>query len=292
MQHLLIFGCGYVGTQLAKACLKQGMRVSGTTRDKKHAQALKAQGISPIITSSPLGVDDTTLAQATHILDSIPLTREAETMFSSQVQWLPTLAPKLKQLQWAGYLSTTGVYGDANGAWVDETYACQPSSPRGKERLKAERAWLDSNLPAEVFRLAGIYGTERNIIARLMAGDYKAVQWSPAHYSSRIHVDDIVAALIAAMQSPRVGRIMNVADDLPLPHAEYVQQVASMIDAPAPIILNPEEGKAQLSPTALSFFSENKRISNQCLHRELLTELKYPSFKEGIHAMLNSKDTI
>ncbi|PCI44915.1 MAG: NAD(P)-dependent oxidoreductase, partial [Proteobacteria bacterium] len=119
---------------------------------------------------------------------------------------------------------------------------------------------------------------------------YKAVQWNPPHYSSRIHVDDIVAAMLAAMHSPRSGRVLNIADDLPLPHADYVQQVAAMIDAPTPIILTPEEGQQQLSATALSFFSDNKRISNQRLHDELLPKLHYPSFKEGMRAILSSKE--
>ncbi|MDQ6968683.1 MAG: SDR family oxidoreductase, partial [Mariprofundaceae bacterium] len=241
-KHLLILGCGYVGTKLAQASLKQGFHVSGTTRSHERAQVLKELGINPIIIASPADIDVQVLKQTTHIVDSIPLTRNNNMMFSSQSQWLPALISKLQSLQWAGYLSTTGVYGDANGAWVDESYNCRPSSPRGKERLKAEQTWLGSGLPAEVFRLAGIYGAERNIIARLKCGDYKAVQWSPPHYSSRIHIDDIVAAILAAMQSPRTGRVINISDDLPLPHAEYVQQVAAMIDAPKPIILSPEEG--------------------------------------------------
>jgi len=286
-QHLLILGCGYVGKKLAKACLKLGFHVSATTRSKEHAQTLKGIGINPIIIASPADISDDLLTQTTHIIDSIPLTRADNTMFASQTQWLAILTPKLQHLEWAGYLSTTGVYGDAHGAWVDESYDCQPSSPRGIERLKAEQAWLDSGLPAEIFRLAGIYGTERNIISRLMVGDYKAVQWNPPHYSSRIHVEDIIASLIAAMQKPRSGRVVNIADDLPLPHAEYVQQVATILAAPAPTILTPEEGKVQLSATALSFFSDNKRISNKRLHDELLPKLHYPTFKEGIAAIIH-----
>jgi len=290
-KHLLILGCGYVGTKLAKACLKLGFHVSATTRNKEHAQTLQKNGINPIIIASPADISSDLLAQTTHIIDSIPLTRTENAMFASQTQWLPLLTPKLQHLEWAGYLSTTGVYGNADGAWVDESYKCQPSSPRGIERLKAEQAWLDSGLPAEIFRLAGIYGAERNIISRLMMGDYKAVQWAPPHYSSRIHVKDIVASLIAAMQQPRSGRILNIADDFPFPHADYVQQVAAMAGAPKPMILTPEEGKAQLSATALSFFSDNKRINNQRLHDELLPKLHYPSFKEGMIAILSSKET-
>lgn len=284
--QLLILGCGYVGTRLAQACLAQGMRVVASTRNTETAAKLESLGIQAIVIQNPCDIDAKILAQSTHLLDSIPLQRENKHMFATQNDWLPSLAPKLTHLSWAGYLSSTGVYGDAQGAWVDETYHCQPSSPRGIERLKAEDTWLHSGLPVEIFRLAGIYGPERNLISRLLAGNYKAVQWQPAHYSSRIHVDDIISALLAAMQAPKALRIVNLADDLPLPHHEYVQQVAHMIAAPMPIILSPEEAKEQLSANVLSFFSDNKRIRNQQLHEQLLPQLRHPTFKQGIAALL------
>ena len=195
--HLLILGCGYVGEKLAKACLAEGMKVTGTTRSEARAEALWALGIDTVVVESPEFLPDELLQQCDALLDSIPLTGDESGMRASQLQWLPKIAPKLSHLKWAGYLSTTGVYGDANGAWVDESFPCNPTSERGSERLKAEQAWLSSGLPAEVFRLAGIYGPERNIVSRLKTGGYKAIQWNPPHYSSRIHVDDIVAALMA-----------------------------------------------------------------------------------------------
>jgi len=285
-KHILILGCGYVGTHLAQACLNKKILVSASTRNPNHAEELKAQGIAAFVCQSPEELPKDVLQQITHLVDSIPLTHNDDGMFASQGNFLPTLTPQLKALQWAGYLSTTGVYGDAKGAWVNEDSLCQPQSERGRARLLAEQVWLNSGLPAEVFRLAGIYGQKRNIIPRLMAGQYKAVAWQPEHYSSRIHVDDIVQTLMAAMDAPRAGRILNVADDLPLPHSQYVQQVASMIGAPEPIILSAEEGQAQLSATALSFFSDNKRISNQRLHDELLDTLKFPNFQSGIAHIL------
>jgi len=284
--HLLILGCGYVGSHLARACLAEGMTVTGSTRSQAHATELRRAGIHAIVAASPLDIPDTQWAKTTHLIDSIPLTKQGDTMSASQTEWLPSITPKLTALAWAGYLSTTGVYGDAGGAWVDETYPCRPSSVRGKQRLRAEQAWLNSGLPIELFRLAGIYGPERNLIERLQAGGYQAIKWQPDHYASRIHVDDIVATLLAAMHSPKAGRILNVADDLPLPHSDYVQQLAAQLGAPAPIILTPEEGEQQLSPTVRSFFSDNKRISNQRLHDELRKTLTYPTFKQGIAALL------
>jgi len=288
MNSLLILGCGYVGEQLAKACLVRGVTVVGTTRCEQRARELDAMGIQAVLADSPDKLPDAALACCDAMLDSIPLEGSGHEFRAGQVNWIPKLARKLQQVKWIGYLSSTGVYGDAGGAWVDESWPCKPSSLRGAQRLIAEGAWLDSGLPVEVFRLAGIYGPGRNIIPRLQAGQYKAVDWNPPHFSSRIHVDDIVAALLAAMNKPRVGRIMNLADDDPLPHIDYVSELARIIGAPAPVKLTPEEGDAQLSAAALSFFSDNKRVSNRLLHKELLSELKYPGFREGFGSMISS----
>ena len=287
--HLLILGCGYVGERLAKSCLAEGMKVTGTTRSRGRAEELCALGIDAVVVQSPAHLSEDLLSECDCLLDSVPLTRDEAGMHASQLQWIPEIALKLTKLKWAGYLSTTGVYGDANGAWVDESWACNPGSPRGSERLKAERAWLDSGLPAEVFRIAGIYGPERNILSKLRAGGYQAVQWEPPHYSSRIHVDDIVAALMAAMQKPRIGRVVNLADDEPLPHADYVTEVAAMIGAPPPEILTPEEGERVLSPAMLDFFRDNKKVSNRLLHVELLETLKYPNFRDGIETLISEE---
>jgi len=285
-KHLLILGCGYVGTKLASACMAEGVQVTAMTRSAVRAAELEALGIHTVIASSPADIPDALLASVQLVVDSIPLTRETSEMFASQVQWLPQISAGLTGLQWAGYLSTTGVYGDAGGEWVDESYGCHPTSARGAERLIAEQCWLDSGLPAEVFRLAGIYGPERNITGRLKAGGYKAVAWQPPHWSNRIHVDDIVAALMAAMSEPRAGRIVNLADDEPLPHVDYVTGMARMIGAVMPEILTPEQGEEELSPMALEFFRDNKRISNRLLHRELLPQLHYPSFRDAVDTLM------
>jgi len=285
-RSLLILGCGYVGERLARACRDIGMQVIGTTRDETRAEVLQSAGIEPLLITDPADIPDDVLARAGAVLDSIPLERTGKGMQAGQPRWLPQLAPKLSHIRWAGYLSTTGVYGDAGGAWVDETWECRPTSQRGIERLKAERAWLDTGLPVEIFRLAGIYGPGRNIIAKLRAGGYRAIRWQPPHFSGRIHVDDIIAALMAALDRPRPGRIVNVADDEPLPHDQYVSELAVLIGAPAPILLTPAEGKEQLSPAALDFFSDNKRIANQLLHRELLPALKYPDFRTAVPELL------
>jgi len=286
IDNILILGCGYVGEKLALACLDDGMRVTGTTRSRERQAELAGKGIEAVLAISPKALPNELLSSIDAVLDSIPLTHDEQGMHASQVLWLSELASKLPRVRWAGYLSTTGVYGDAGGAWVDESYPCKPSSARGSERLKAEQEWLKSGLPAEVFRLAGIYGPERNILGRLRAGGYKTVQWQPPHYSSRIHVDDIVAALMVAMQKPQSGRIVNLTDDLPLPHAEYVMELAQLIDAPAPDILSETEGERLLPATVLTFFRDNKRVSNRLLHQTLLPELHYPDFRKGLKSLM------
>lgn len=279
--HLLILGCGYVGEKLAKACIAEGVKVTGTTRSEVRAGELKGLGISVVVSESPERLPDDLLGSVDAVVDSIPLTRGEDGMHASQLQWLPAMVPKLSNLKWAGYLSTTGVYGDADGAWVDEAFPCNPTSERGVERLKAEQAWLGSGLPAEVFRLAGIYGPERSIVSRLMSGNYQAVRWQPEHWSNRIHVDDIIAALVTAMNAPRRARICNLSDDEPLSHADYVTLLADMVGAPKPVILSPERGEKELSPVALDFFRDSKRVSNRLMHDELLPELNYPTFRDA-----------
>lgn len=286
IEQLLILGCGYVGERLGAACIEQGMRVIGTTRSMARTDALATEGIEPVVVESPAELSNDLLRQCDAVLDSIPLVRNESGMHAPQVGWLPRITPQLSHIRWAGYLSTTGVYGDAGGAWVDEAFDCKPTSERGRQRLKAEAAWLHSGLPAEAFRIAGIYGPGRNIIPKLMAGGYRAVRWQPPHWSSRIHVADIVAALMAAMQKPMPGRIVNLADDGPLPHADYVMELAHMIGAPEPVLMAPDEGERELSAAALTFFRDNKRVSNRRLHAELLPELRYPSFRDAVPELL------
>lgn len=282
---LLILGCGYIGERLAVAAIEEGIKVIGTTRRAERADDLRALGIEAVV-ASPEELPPDVWRQCDAVLDSIPLEHHGRTLRAPQLHWLPEVTPQLSHIRWAGYLSTTGVYGDAGGAWVDEVWPCKPTSERGRQRLAAEVEWLDSGLPAEVFRIAGIYGPGRNLIAKLMEGGYPAVRWQPPHWSSRIHADDIVAAVLAAMGKLQPGRIVNLADDLPMPHDEYVRELAARIGAPEPRILTPEQGELHLPPAMLDFFRDNKRVSNRRLHEELLPELKYPSFRHAVEELL------
>jgi len=227
------------------------------------------------------------LATQDLLLDSIPLDRSPTRWSPPQRNWVKTIASTAPQLRWVGYLSSTSVYADAGGNWVDETSTNLARQGRGAARLAAESTWLETQLPAEMFRISGIYGPGRNLIARLRQGNYQCVAWNPPHYANRIHADDLVAALLAAMRTPLPGRILNISDDTPSPHAEYVQALAAHIGAPAPDILSPEQAEISLPSSVLAFFRDNKRVSNQRLHQSLLPQLSYPSFHQGIDSIID-----
>lgn len=284
-RSLLILGCGYVGTRLALNCIQHGFGVLALTRSNETAEKLKNLGIPSIQANQPDRLDSSQLTDITHLVDSIPLSKDGSEPQAPQRQWLSKTISHLPNLRWAGYLSSTSVYGDANGDWVDESYPCKPTSGRGKARLQAEQHWLQSFEHAEIFRLAGIYGPERHILPSLQQGNYRTIDWQPPHYSSRIHVDDIVGALMTAMDSPDAGRILNLADDLPLPNIDYARELSQAFGFPEPIVLSPEQAHRELPASSLSFFQDNKRIDNHRLKELLSYSLKYPSFREGFQAI-------
>lgn len=284
---LLILGCGFVGRHLAERALAQGVAVLATTRDADHAESLRALGVT-VVAAVPSEIDDTVLASCRAIVDSIPLTHNHEKWSPPQLDWVADLVARCPKLTWVGYLSSTSVYADAKGAWVDEVSATLAQNGRGLQRLRAEAAWQSCDAPVEIFRLSGIYGPGRNLIGRLRQGDYRALAWRTPHFSNRVHVDDIVSTLLAAMASPKRGRVLNVSDDMPLPHAQYVTELAQMVGCTPPLQISEDEAKQNCSASYLSFFQDNKRISNRRLHRELLPTLRYPSFRSAVPALMAS----
>lgn len=288
--RLLILGCGYVGKCLGAAMARQGAKVYGTTRSKDEVKTLSALGIEPVLISSVPDIgsllSERELKEISHLVDSIPLVKGDHHYAPPQARFFGDLLPFFPRLAWAGYLSTTAVYGDTRGHWVDESSPTLPGTDRGVARLLAEDGWQNYFSAAEIFRLPGIYGPGRNLLPRLLAEDYKVVRWEPPRYSNRIHVDDIVSVLMAAMEAPSPGRIVNLADDFPCSHADYVEELCRAVKAPPPRWLTPEEAEKELSPTVLEFFKENKRVSNKKLHRELLPDLRYPTFREALPELL------
>ena len=282
---MLFFGFGFCAAHLAPALTAAGWRLKATCRDAAKGAALKAQGIEPLrLDGTPLaagaleGIDHILLSAApsAHGDPALPLLEDA-------------LAARVGQMKWLGYLSTTGVYGDHGGAWIDEETPPGPLSARGQRRVDAEGAWgalaAAHDLPLHYFRLAGIYGPGRNQLASLKAGTARRID-KPGQVFSRIHVDDIAQVLRASMAAPNAGRAYSVCDDEAAPPQDVVAFAAALLGVEAPPCIAFDE--AELSEMARSFYGENKRIKNQRIKQELGVSLVYPTYREGLTALYES----
>lgn len=283
--RLFCFGLGYTAEAMARHVMARGWRVAGTTRSPDKAARLSALGIETFIFNHGQSLSDpaAALAGTTHLLVSVPADAEGDPVadrHGAQIAAIPKLA-------WAGYLSTTGVYGNRNGGWVDEDSELLPTGERGRMRVAAERAWLDlrrrEGLPIHIFRLAGIYGPGRNALESVKAGIAKRIN-KPGQVFSRIHVEDILRVLMASIAKPHPGRIYNVCDDNPAPPAEVIDYACGLLDVPPPALVPLEE--AQLSPMGRSFYRDNKRVSNSRIKEELAVDLRYPDYRAGLVALL------
>jgi NAD dependent epimerase/dehydratase family len=281
--HLFCFGLGYSAQALARLVAAESWIVSGTCRTDEKAAELRARGFAaePFERSCPLAAE--AMSGVTHVLVSVPPDIAGDPVLDSHggdIGALPGLA-------WLGYLSTTGVYGDRGGGWVDEAAALQPSGERGRRRVKAEQGWLelwhDRGVPVHVFRLAAIYGPGRSPFEALRAGTARRVE-KPGQVFSRIHVNDLARVLLASMRKPRAGAVYNVCDDDPAAPEAVVAYAAALLGVPAPPLVPLAE--AGLSAMALSFYDDNKRVRNGLIKRELGVALRYPDYRAGLAAIL------
>jgi nucleoside-diphosphate-sugar epimerase len=283
--HLFVFGLGYTALALVARLTAEGWNISGTCRESARADALRARGVTVHLfdRDRPLADIVSALAGVTHVLSSVPPDDAGDAVLDHHARDLAAS----RALDWVGYLSTTGVYGDRGGGWVDESDARNPSGVRGRRRVAAEDGWLalhrDHGLPVHVFRLAGIYGPGRNALATVRAGTARRVD-KPGQVFSRIHVDDIVAVLLASMAQPAPGAVYNVADDDPAPPQDVVAYAAALLGvAPPPLV---PFAAAELSPMARSFYDDSKRVRNDRIKRELGVRLAYPDYRAGLRALL------
>ncbi len=279
-RHLFCFGLGYSATRLAQKLLQEGWRVSGTHRTLEQCEAQRQHGITAHLFDEDLplsGVWD--MQTITHILISIPPSADGDIVLKHHLDDLQ----QLPNLEWVGYFSTTGVYGNYDGAWVDETSPLLASTPRTLLRVQAEQAWINSTLPVHIFRLAGIYGPKRNTIEQLKKGMAKRIDL-PNQYFSRIHVEDICQIVQASIAHPNPPAIYNCCDDRPCPQAEVVTYAATLLGIEPPAFVNLED--ANLSEMAHSFYGQNRRTKNHKIKQELGVSLRYPSYKEGLRDIL------
>ncbi len=283
---LLSLGHGYSAQALGARLLAEGWRVIGTTRSEQKAQAIRASGAEAVLW--PPADPASLLDGATHLLASAAPGAEGDPVLRHCGPAIRAAAPRIV---WAGYLSTTAVYGDRGGAEVDEASACHPSTERGRWRLEAERAWAATGLPLHVFRLAGIYGPGRGPFEKLRAGRAQRVV-KPGQVFSRIHVDDIAEVLAASIAHPAPGpypAIYNVCDDEPAPPEDVIAHAARLLGLAVPPAVPFEQ--AELSPMARSFYAESKRVSNRRIREELGVRLRYPTYREGLAALLEGEAT-
>ncbi|WP_411869014.1 NAD-binding protein [Vulcanococcus limneticus] len=281
---VLVLGGGYTGRRFAAALGPLGTSVTLTHRGPEPPEA-DAPGRRWLRLDPAEGVVPTAeqLAGTSHVLVTIPPDGEGRDPA------LEALGPLLRQLplEWLGYLSTTGVYGDLQGAWADEGTPPNPGLGRSRARLACERAWLGSGLPVQSFRLPAIYGPGRSPFQGLLMGQGRLVH-KPGQVFCRIHVDDIVGALLHGLALPPQRRpaVVNVSDDAPCPSSETLGYAAHLLGCPLPAVQRYADVAPHMSPMALSFWSENRRVSNRLLCQELGYRLRYPSYREGFRASL------
>ncbi|MBB2819425.1 UNVERIFIED_ORG: nucleoside-diphosphate-sugar epimerase [Rhizobium esperanzae] len=272
---VMIFGCGYSGTAIAKAFAGEGVRISGTTRSAEKVEALRANGIEAFLFDGETMGDRLrrALVDVTHLVQSIA-PGKADPLLRLLGEDSARLLPRL---EWIGYLSTVGVYGDHKGAWVSEETPCLPVSGRSKERLEAEEGWLaigrERGVPAAILRLSGIYGPGRNAFCNLEKGTARRLIKKDQVFN-RIRVEDIGAAT-RFLSEHGLGGIYNVTDDRPGPPQDVIVEAARLMGVEPP----PEQAfeTAELTPMARTFYGENKRVSNAKLKKAGF-EFSFPNY--------------
>lgn len=281
---MLCFGMGYTARAFARRLMAKGWRVVGTTRTEERAAQLREAGFEVVLWDGESPLQDEILAESTHWLVSTPPGRYGDPVIAAHGADVKDLAATKK---WVGYISSTSVYGDRQGQWVDETTPPLPTTERGRSRLAAERMWrkfAGEGVNAHIFRAAGIYGPGRNVLVQLKKGE--AVRISiPGHFFNRIHVDDLVQTFACSINMKAVdGCLWNVADDEPEALERVIAYGARMLKIDVPPLL--ERGSVEVTPAMESFYAENKRVRNEAIKTKLGVRLLYPTYRQGLEAIV------
>lgn len=282
-KRLFCFGLGYTARVLARRLLDKGWRVAGTVRGDDGRAELEALGVDVHLFDRETPLAPGALDGATHLLSSVPPDADGDPVLDVMGGAVAAAAPALA---WAGYLSTTGVYGDTGGRTVDETAPCHPTQARSVRRLAAERAWSAvAGLPLHIFRLAGIYGPGSSVLDRVRAGRTQRID-RPGHRFGRIHVDDIATVLEASIARPNPGAIYNVTDDEPAEPAAVTAYACALLGVPVADAVPFAEAEAGMSRMQRTFWNDNRLVDNTRLHTELGVALACPTYREGLRAVL------
>jgi nucleoside-diphosphate-sugar epimerase len=285
MLHLLCLGYGFTAAALASRLDRDAWTVTGTATTREGAARIDAKGAKGVVFDGDRASAEVAAAiqSATHVLLSIPPGAAGDPAFIHHGEDLARSAA----VTWIGYLSTIGVYGDHDGMWIDETSQVAPISERGRRRLAAENAWRElgarTGKRVQVFRLPGIYGPGRSAIDSVRAGSARRIV-KRGQVFNRIHVDDIAGALAQALAGHGRQNAYNIVDDEPAPPQDVVAHAAMLLAMEPPPEIAIED--ARLSPMAASFYAENKRVSNARAKADLGWVPRYPTYREGLAAIL------
>ncbi|MBO6518649.1 MAG: SDR family oxidoreductase [Rhodospirillales bacterium] len=285
--RLFCFGIGFSAEALINHLPVAEWTVAGTVRDPDKARQLLKTGIDAQIWSGekPGKALVAKLHAANHVLISVPPGEDGDPVLNAAADAIRSIP----SLNWVGYLSTTGVYGDTGGAWVNETADLHPSSDRSKRRVEAEQGWLrlyqDHGVPVHIFRLAGIYGPGRSVFNQIRNKRAKRID-KPGHAFSRIHVDDIARVLAASIAKPNPGAIYNVCDNEPAPPAEVTAYACGLLGIDPPPLEDFDKARERMSPMALSFWNDNRRVDNARIRNELGIKFRHPDYRSGLQEIL------
>ena len=279
--RLFIFGLGFSGLEIARLASTRGWTVAGTCTTAAKAARLRVEGIEAHLFDGTGSLDEASFSAPTHILCTIAPGNAGDPAITH-------CARLLQRARWLGYLSTTGVYGDHDGGWVDEETPARPTLARSIARLDAERAWQaiarEAGAALDIFRLPGIYGPGRSTLDQVRAGTARRID-KPGQVFSRIHVADIAGTVLAALGRPHEAGVYNVADDLPAPTSEVVAFACELLGKPVPPMISWAEVEPTLSAMARSFYAESRRVRNERIKRVLGVTLRYPTYREGLTAI-------
>ena len=281
--RLFCFGMGFSSQALATRLVPQGWECSGTVRGVQDEIKEKNISVFPYDGfHSTLDIIKA-ISRSTHLLITIPPQPSGDVVLKNFAEEIS----RARHLQWIGYISSTGVYGDNQGEWVDESSPLRASTDRNRQRIEVESAWLkigsNHGLPVMIFRCVGIYGPGRNLLVSIREGRARRID-KPGLVFSRIHSEDLAQTLEASIKKPQPGEVYNVSDDFPSSPAEAVEYACSLLGVEPPPLESYE--KADLSPTARGFYTNNKRVSNKKIKKELGVNLLYPDYRSGLKSLL------
>lgn len=286
MNKALLLGYGYVARRLAPLLRAAGWSIRGTVRRPAQTDALAADRVAPCLWTSD-GLDESAFDGAAALLISTPPAEEGCPAYGAARE---AIVERAREISWIGYLSTNGVYGDYGGAVVTERSVLRATSPRARNRIAAEAQWAAHaralDIPLVIFRLPGIYGPGRSALDTVREGRAQRIV-KKGQVFSRAHVDDIAAAIFRSLADPSTGDLFNIADDEPAPPQDVIEYACDLLGVAPPPLVAIED--AQLSEMARSFYADNKRVSNALMKARLLPTLRYPTYREGLRAILEEE---